>query len=46
MTAEVCVAIARTDDESKQGPRAPNRTYSLADYGLTEEKVTERFRGW
>ena len=38
-------AIARTDDESKQGPRAPKHTYSLADYGLTEEQVTERFRG-
>ena len=38
-------AIQRTDDESKQGPRAPKHSYSLADYGLTEEQVKERFAG-
>ena len=31
--------------ESKQGPRAPKHTYSLADYGLTAETVKERFKG-
>ena len=31
-------------EASKQGPRAPKHTYSLADYGLTEEQVKERFR--
>ena len=31
--------------ESKQGPRAPKHTYSLADYGLTDEQVKERFAG-
>ncbi len=35
----------RTDEESKQGPRAPKHTYSLADYGLTEDQVKERFGG-
>jgi hypothetical protein len=45
MTDAARVAIAQTDDESKQGPRAPKHTYSLADYGLTEDQVTERFRG-
>jgi Sulfotransferase family len=29
--------------ESRQGPRAPKHTYSLADYGLTAEMVKERF---
>lgn len=31
--------------ESKKGPRAPKHTYSLADYGLTDEMVKERFKG-
>jgi hypothetical protein len=38
-------AIVQTDEESKQGPRAPKHTYSLADYGLTEDQVKDRFRG-
>ncbi len=42
---EARAAIQRTDEESKQGPRAPKHTYSLADYGLTEEQVKERFKG-
>jgi len=45
MTEDARAAIQRTDDESKQGPRAPKHTYSLADYGLTEEQVKERFKG-
>ena len=31
--------------ESQKGPRAPKHTYSLADYGLTDEQVKERFKG-
>jgi hypothetical protein len=31
--------------ESRQGPRAPKHTYSLADYGLTPEMIKERFKG-
>lgn len=38
-------AIKATDDASKQGPRAPKHTYSLADYGLTEDQVKDRFKG-
>ena len=45
MTEDALAAIHVTDDESKQGPRAPKHTYSLADYGLTEEQVKERFKG-
>lgn len=36
-------AVSNTHEESKKGPRAPKHTYSLADYGLTEEQVKERF---
>ena len=38
-------AIGRTDEESKQGPRAPKHEYALADYGLTTDQVKERFTG-
>ena len=31
--------------ESQRGPRAPKHTYSLADYGLTDEQVKARFAG-
>ena len=44
-TGEARAAIERTDEESKQGPRAPKHSYSLADYGLTEDLVKERFKG-
>lgn len=45
LTDAARAAIVSTDEESKQGPRAPKHTYSLADYGLTEEQVKERFKG-
>ncbi len=45
MTDDARAAIRQTDEESKQGPRAPKHTYSLADYGLTEDQVKDRFRG-
>lgn len=38
-------AMTATHDESKKGPRAPKHTYSLADYGLTDAQVKERFAG-
>ncbi|HJT92667.1 MAG TPA: sulfotransferase [Mycobacterium sp.] len=38
-------AMVASHEESKQGPRAPKHTYSLADYGLTAEQVKDRFRG-
>jgi hypothetical protein len=44
MTDAARAAIGHTDDESKKGPRAPKHTYSLADYGLTENQVKERFQ--
>ena len=37
-------AIEASHAESKQGPRAPKHTYSLVDYGLTDEQVKERFK--
>ena len=45
MTEEARRAIERTDADSKQGRRAPRHSYSLADYGLTEDEVKERFAG-
>jgi len=45
LTDDARAAIGRTDEESKQGPRAPKHEYSLADYGLTADQVRERFAG-
>ncbi len=44
-TDEVREAMTATHEESKKGPRAPKHTYSLADYGLTDDEVKERFKG-
>jgi len=44
-TDEARAAVEHTHAESKKGPRAPKHTYSLADYGLTDEQVEERFKG-
>lgn len=43
-TEEARAAMERSHQESKLGPRAPKHSYSLADYGLTDEQVKERFR--
>lgn len=45
MTGEARGAMQASDEASKQGPRAPKHTYSLADYGLTDQQVAERFNG-
>lgn len=44
-TDEARESVRATHEESKKGPRAPKHTYSLADYGLTDDQVKERFRG-
>ncbi|MBJ7337689.1 sulfotransferase [Mycolicibacterium sp.] len=38
-------AMVASHAASKEGPRAPKHTYSLADYGLTDDQVKERFKG-
>ncbi|MGV9679414.1 sulfotransferase family protein [Nocardia sp. NPDC003482] len=38
------VAMTALDEESRSGDRKPVHTYALADYGLTEDQVRERFR--
>lgn len=43
-TDEARESVRNTHEESKKGPRAPKHTYSLADYGLTDEQVKERFK--
>jgi hypothetical protein len=44
-TDEARTAITESHAESQQGPRAPKHTYSLADYGLTDDQVKEQFKG-
>ncbi|HET7740257.1 sulfotransferase [Mycolicibacterium sp. 624] len=44
-TDEARTAIVHSHAESQKGPRAPKHTYSLSDYGLTDEQVKERFAG-
>ncbi|OBB44610.1 sulfotransferase [Mycobacterium sp. 852002-51961_SCH5331710] len=44
-TDEARDAMTATHEESKKGPRAPKHTYSLADYGLTDDEVKKRFKG-
>ena len=45
LTDDARAAIVDTDEQSKQGPRAPKHTYSLADYGLTADQVRDTFTG-
>ena len=44
-TGEARRAITDSHADSQRGPRAPKHTYALADYGLTDEQVRERFAG-
>ncbi len=44
-TDEARAAICGQPRREQEGPRAPKHTYSLADYGLTDEQVKERFKG-
>ena len=45
VTDEARRAMVDSHEASKQGPRAPKHTYSLSDYGLTDEEVTSTFAG-
>ncbi len=38
-------AVRESHQASQRGPRAPKHSYSLSDYGLTDEQVRERFQG-
>lgn len=42
-TADVDREVNRIDAESRQGGKRPSHQYDLADYGLTEGEVRERF---
>jgi len=42
-TPEVQAAIEAIDRESKQGKAKPSHTYTLKDYGLTEDRVRAAF---
>lgn len=45
LTDAASAAMRKMHEDSRKGPRAPKHTYSLADYGLTDEVVRERFAG-
>ena len=42
----VRAAVVAEDAASKSGRRAPSHRYSLADFGLTADEVTERFAAY
>jgi len=42
-TPEVSSAIEEIDREAKHGAAKPSHSYSLSDYGLTEDEVRSRF---
>ncbi|MFC9964282.1 sulfotransferase family protein [Nocardia ignorata] len=45
LTPQARAAVLALDAESRTGARKPTHHYSLADYGLTEDMVAERFSG-
>ncbi|WP_181696021.1 sulfotransferase [Nocardia sp. GTS18] len=45
LTPQARAAVLALDAESRTGARKPTHRYSLADYGLTEDMVAERFSG-
>jgi hypothetical protein len=40
---DVRAAVTAEDEASRSGHRAPSHTYSLADFGIAEAEVDERF---
>ena len=42
-TPEAAAAVEALDTESRQGGKRPSHSYSLADYGLTEDEVRAAF---
>ncbi|KZM73791.1 sulfotransferase [Nocardia terpenica] len=45
LTPAARAAMTALDTESRTGHRKPTHRYSLADYGLTEDRVRAQFRG-
>ncbi|MFD3595067.1 sulfotransferase family protein [Nocardia sp. NPDC058640] len=43
LTDTARTAITALDTESRTGTRKPTHTYSLSEYGLTEQMITDRF---
>ena len=43
---DVRAAVVAENDKSLSGDRAPAHRYTLADYGLSEELIAERFAGY
>ena len=43
---DVRAGVVAENDKSLSGDRAPAHRYTLADYGLSEERIAERFAGY
>lgn len=46
LSADVRAAVEAENARSLSGDRAPAHRYTLADYGLSEEQIAERFAGY
>jgi multicomponent Na+:H+ antiporter subunit D len=46
LSHEVRAAVVAENERSLSGDRAPAHRYTLADYGLSEERIAERFAGY
>lgn len=46
LTDDVRAAVEAENARSLSGDRAPAHTYTLADYGLSESAIAERFAGY
>lgn len=46
LSADVRAAVEAENARSLSGDRAPSHRYTLADYGLSEEQIAERFAGY
>ena len=46
LAGDVRAAVVAENERSLSGDRAPAHRYTLADYGLSEEQVAERFAGY
>lgn len=46
LAEDVRAAVVAENERSLSGDRAPAHRYTLADYGLSEERIAERFAGY
>ena len=46
LSDDVRAAVEAENARSLSGDRAPAHRYTLADYGLSEDRIAERFAGY